>query len=386
MISLEKLMNSKKGKNPLQKSMYQSYLFKGNSIATYQNYTQNILDGYNSNETIYAIVNKIANAASSVPLKLVDDKGNVVEGNWANRLITYPNADYTFGELYNAYLIYLLTIGNAYLYSPKLSNGTSIELNIMPAAETVAISGGWSNPIAGYKLYIGTQEVQLPKSDIMHQFYFNPNFNDGMFIYGLSPIQVASDMLNNLNAGEKRMFEMLDKGTPPFIISAKTNDGLTPQQVGQLEQKYEEKYGSTSNPNKPLLSGVELKIDKLGFSAQDLSLIENSVYGLRVLCNVYGVDSKMFNDPAASTFNNMNAVYTQFYEGIIKPLNNKFADKLTQFLFSGQGNLHFEFDYSTVSILGTNRAELMAQYNGVTFLTESEKRALFGYKDKNTTV
>ena len=378
MLGLERVFNTSRG----NKAMYQSYLFNGMPIATYQNLSGDLIDGYLSNETVYSIINKIANTASLPELKLYSKDGREIKKHWAYRLIQQPNEDNTFNEWYKSVLIYYLAVGNGYAYSPKLGNGVTREIHTLPAPYVVAISGGWANPIKGYKLYLGNQEVELPKDDVLHLKMFNPQFLDGQFIYGLSPIKVAADIINNLNAGEKRLADMLEKGTPPFIISARSNEGLTQQQQDSLEKAYEKKYGNSGDSMKPLLSGVELKVDKLGFSAADLSLIENSEYGQRVLCNVYGIPSVLMNDNAQSTYNNVKTAEIDFFENTIKPLNKYFAEKLTSFLLADT-DYYFEFDYSSIAVLVESRAELMKAYNEVTYLTDNEKREVFGYAPIN---
>jgi HK97 family phage portal protein len=366
----------------------ESYLFNDMPIVTFQNLNSDLLAGYMQNEVVYSIVNKVANTASSVPLKLYDTEGNEVDSHWTGNLLSLPNEDTTFQELYRDMLIYYLSVGNGYLYAPKLRGGNAREMWLLPATYVLAVSGGVYNPIKGYKMYVGSQEVILPKDDVLHLKMFNPQFTDGNFAYGLSPIKVAADIISNLNNGNKRLEKMLESGMPPFIISAKSQDGLSPKQQEDLEAAYKRKYGTAGDPNKPLLSGVELKVDKLGFSAADLSIIENSIYAQRVLCNIYGVPSVLMNDLKESSYNNINTEYERFYGDTIKPLNNLFAHKLTQFLVPETG-LQFKFDYSEVPVLSNQRAELMKQYAAVPFLTEDEKREIFGFeplkRDNNET-
>jgi HK97 family phage portal protein len=375
----EKVMNSS---SPLSRALYSSYIFNDTPISSFNNYTQDLMDGYLSNETIYSIVNKIAGTASSVPIKLVDKSNREIKRHWVSDLISNPNEDMTFRELYKSFLIYYLSIGQGYLYAPKVGPGITKELDIMPANDVVIIGGSFSEPIKGYKLYLGNQEVMLPKDDVMSMMMFDPRFVDGYYLYGLSPIKVAADIIRNLNLGEKRMEKMLEKGSPPFIISAKTQEGLTEQQQAALEQAYDKKYGDSGNPSKPLISGVELKVDKLGYTAQDLSLIENSKHGMRVLCNVYGVPSVLMNDLDQSTYSNFEQAYIIFYEDTIKPLNDVFQDKLTKFLLKGT-NYRLEFDYSKISVLSDHRVDLMVKYDGISYLTPNEKREIFGFSPSN---
>ena len=144
--------------DPVWKGYFSTYLFNNMPIATYQNLNQDLMDGYMSNETVYSVINKVITTAASVPLKLYNQEGTEVTG-WPTELLQGPNEDETFTELYKSVLTYYLSVGNGYIYAPKLNNGTTRELWKLPAPYVVAVSGGWSNPIKGYKMYLGNQEV-----------------------------------------------------------------------------------------------------------------------------------------------------------------------------------------------------------------------------------
>lgn len=379
------LLNKKKVENSSNKAyraLYSSTLYNNTPIPIMVSLTAEMSAGYTDNPTLYAIINKIANAVATAPLKVKTMDGEEVEPTEAQALL-YPNEDTTRVELIKSLLIYYLTVGNSYLYSPILTTDRRRETWLLPADYTEAISGGWSKPVKSYHLLMGSQDVTFRKEDVLHFKMFNPRFVNGSYVYGLSPVAVAADIIRALETNEERALQMMERGTPPFILSAQLAEGLTELQQEQLEKTYEQKYEGTDNANKPLLSGIPLRADKIGFSSADLELIQHSEHSLRVLCSVYGVPSVLFNDNANSTYNNVETAEVDFYENTVKPLATYLEDKMSAFYLSE--GYRFEFDFSTVAVLAKAKAELLNSYNTVSFLTDNEKRAIFGYEPVETT-
>jgi phage portal protein BeeE len=57
---------------------------------------------------------------------------------------------------------------------------------------------------------------------------------------------------------------------------------------------------------KAIATSANVDFIQMGMDATQLKIIESAVMKLRDLCNLYGVDSSLFNDPANKTYNNRN--------------------------------------------------------------------------------
>ncbi len=366
--------------NKMNKVLYSAWFNNGMPVSSGKNYTGDLIAGYLNNETIYSIVNRIARPASEVPLKVYTKDNVEIEDHWINKVLNQPNADTTINELIYNYYVYLLSIGNSYIYAPKMEDGRTIELWTAPSDLVEIVAGDWRNPIKGYKIMYGTQDVTpIAKKDMLHGKLFNPRFDDsGYWMYGLSPIQVAAQMIRQLNAGTERMAILAETGTPPFIISSTIPEGLTKTQQERLEDSYDEKYNGTSKTNKPLMSGTPLKVDSLDGGAADLELISGSQYATRVLCNVYGISSVLMNDLDNSTMNNVDSFRKDLYSDVIIPLNGQLEKKLKTFLAPTE-DIILRFDYSKVEVLTDAIDSRMKVINDIAFLTNNEKRDMFGY-------
>jgi hypothetical protein len=67
-------------------------------------------------------------------------------------------------------------------------------------------------------------------------------------------------------------------------------------------------------------------------SPTDLKLIENHVTQLRKFCNLWSVDSSLFNDPANKTFNNRKEATKALYNEAVLPVLNRFLTGLNIWL------------------------------------------------------
>jgi len=370
---------SSSASNDLNKALYSHWYSPFMPINNLRNLTNDIKTGYMDNDTTYSIINKIADTAANIPLKLVDENGEEVKSHWVNDLLLIPNEDNTIRDIIFNYYVYLLSIGNTFIYAPKLESGNSTELWTMPSDLVEVVSGPWHEPILGYKLMEGNQEILFPKKDVLHGRLFNPRFQSGSWVYGLSPIQVAAQTINSLNAGQISQEAAYKNMGPPYILSSQTPEGLTPEQQEMLEDTVKKKYGGAKNFNKPMTTGTPIKVEKVGVSPVDLNIIEGSEHGLRILCNVYGVSSVLFNDNANSTYNNISQARKDFYDYTIKPLNKDLSQKLKNWLIPDE-KFTLEFDYSDVEVLQESFKTKIEALEKATFLTENEKREFLGYK------
>ena len=379
MTFVDRLLAKAARTNQLNKTLYSSWFSRGLPVTPSRNYTTDLIEGYMDNEVIYSIINRIARPASEVPLEVVDGKGKVIENHWVNKILLQPNPDTTITELIFNYYVYLLSIGNSFIYAPKLSDGRTIELWTMPSAITDVVAGTWKNPVAGYIVRYGSVEDPIEKKNVLHSKLFNPRFDDGgNWLYGLSPIAVASEIIRNINAGNERMALLAETGAPPFIISSTIPEGLTKVQQELLEHTYDKKYTGEDRTNKPMLSGTPLKVDVVGSNAADLELVKSSEHATRVLCNIYGVSSILLNDNENSTYNNVIELKKDLYTNTIIPFNTQLEGKLKQWLVPTE-DVFFKFNYTKVESLSQSIDERMKTVDEISFITEDEKRAIFAY-------
>ena len=93
-------------------------------------------------------------------------------------------------------------------------------------------------------------------------------------------------------------------------------------------------------------------------SSADLQLLEKGVINLRAMCNVFGLDSSLFNDPANKTFNNRKEAEKALYTNAVQPTLDKVEAELNRWFVPSHypaGNVRLRFDYSEVAALQTDQ-------------------------------
>ncbi len=165
--------------NKLNQALYTTWYSPFTPITSVTNQTTQLSEGYMDNETVYSIINKIADTASGVPLELQDLDGNVIESHWINDLLLNPNNNDSLKEIIFNYYVYLLSIGNSYIYAPRLARGEASELWTMPSDIVQVVSGTFYDPIMGYRLLEGYQQIMFDKAQ-KHLFHRADRGNDLM--------------------------------------------------------------------------------------------------------------------------------------------------------------------------------------------------------------
>jgi len=126
-------------------------------------------------------------------------------------------------------------------------------------------------------------------------------------------------------------------------------------------------------------------------SPTDLQLVENGVINLRAICNVFGVDSSLFNDPENKTYANRAEAEKSFYTSCIMPLSNKIAEKYTSFIAWNHypdKSIRMRQDFSEIECLQNNTFDkdsaTMVALKNAGLVTPNEARTALNYEAMNS--
>jgi phage portal protein BeeE len=86
---------------------------------------------------------------------------------------------------------------------------------------------------------------------------------------------------------------------------------------------------------KAIATSANVDFIQMGMDATQLKIIESAVMKLRDLCNLYGVDSSLFNDPANKTYNNRKEAEKSMFTNAVIPVNQKDIQSLSEWLLPG---------------------------------------------------
>ena len=129
---------------------------------------------------------------------------------------------------------------------------------------------------------------------------------------------------------------------------------MTGTEAGQVQSDFQSQTAGPSKFGMIKVTNKDLNYIQMAMSSADLQLIEKGVITLRAICNVFGLDSSLFNDPANKTFNNRKEAEKALYTNAVMPISKKMSANLTNFIARNHfpaGNVRMRQDFSEVEAL-----------------------------------
>lgn len=361
--------------------------FTANQFATKGNAI--IQNSYERNIDVYAIIKKIIDTSKAIPWVIEQRQAN---GNWKelkdttlHELMHTPNVgkDYSWDDIDEQVILYLLCTGNSYLHGETQFNSSIVqELDVLPPSFVcIESNNSFFAPEIKFRFTLGTTNKVFDKTNVAHIKFFNPGYCSVLEShYGLSPIQVAA---RAIQAGNDR----LDATTNMFqnrgafgLITDRSNRPMDAEQAKTVQEAFEKRSAGTGNFGKTIVTNKDLNYIQMAMSPQDLQLIEHGVISTREICNVFGVDSSLFNDPDNKTYSNRTEAEKSLYTNAIIPISTKRAANYTTFLcpnhFPGK-TVRLRQDFSDVEVLQENfkdRATTVAMLKDSGIITPNEAR------------
>ena len=347
-------------------------LFGFNNWNGHSNHDEEILinEGYLSNEDVFAVLEKLVHTSASIPMKLYEKEGDnweMVEdmNNELLKLLKNPNKEQTLKEYRREqYLNYLLTGDLFELKRMLLGFNYPTSLNVLPS-QYVEIEledqNKFFSPVKDYIFSYGGYRTLYDVEEVIHLKNLDPSYPCNQ--KGLSPLQPAYTSLstsNQVHYAEKSMIE--NKGATGMISSNNNDYPLSAEEREQIDKNFKGRTGGANNYNKTITVSSNVKFETLGLSPKELTLTEIDINKLRKFCNIYGLSSQLFNDPANSTYNNVNEAKASLYTESAIPLAQTFIDNWNENLIpifnERDGKEYYiKLDISEIEVLQKNKKE-----------------------------
>ncbi len=335
-------------------SEWQPFKFSFKDNNSYEN-------SYEENIDIYSVVRKIADVFKEVDWivekRRSDGTYELLEDSTIHPLLESPNVGkgYTWSDIDEQMVIYLLSNGNTYLHGEKL-NGVIQEVDVLPSANVEVITTkNFFMPNVRYKFEFNNFKYSYDNEELEHTMMFNPSYNTVQESFdGLSVFEVA---LRAIEVGNDRWDADAHLLKNRGIAGILTNKGDRPMTEGEalgIQSSYDKNNTGTNKFGKVRVTNQDLSYIQMAMSSTDLQLIEKGVITLRAICNVLGIDSSLFNDPANKTFNNRKEAEKAMYTNVIIPLAEKLASKHTNFIAKNHypdGSVRMRKDFSNIQAL-----------------------------------
>ena len=326
------------------------------------NYDDFINRGYAQSPDLKPVVDKIAHTSSSVSWKVYEERNGELELNETSKLwdlLENPNPNQTWNELQYALIVNLALTGNALAKgTDSLGMGVQGAFRELEVLYTQGIEPKLDSQynIISYDYVIDNIDTNIPAEEIVHVKYFNPTEKGLETGMGLSPLQSAVyPYRTSLHQWEASANLLKNKGAIGFI-SNESDDVLDDLELDAAQKMFDSKIGGASKFGKAIVTPSKMKYNAMGMTAADMQVIEMGVKTLRAICNVYGVDSSLFNDPANKTYNNRKeaekALWTNVNIPILRMFEAAYNSSFVQRYSEEEGrNLVLKYDVSGVEAL-----------------------------------
>jgi HK97 family phage portal protein len=217
----------------------------------------------------------------------------------------------------------------------------------------------------------------------MHSKLFNPDYDNGQFLYGMSPIYAGQKPNKTIIEGYNATVRgLINNGA----YGALTNDSeliMTPEELEALENAYNNKFtgggDSAMKKSKMMFSAMKLRWINFGISPVDLNIIESNKWALQDICRVFNVPSVLFNDNATATYDNMRTAKKMVWQDNILPALIDLEDELNRWLAANYNNKYGTKLYvapylNNISELKDDFNQLVSALNLAKDMTPNERR------------
>ena len=322
--------------------------------------------GYEGNIDVYAVIKKIVDVSIDVPYvveRKTSDGWELFEDNTITDLMKNPNVGkgYTWNDIDEQMLIYLLANGNAYLTGQEgLMGNRILEVDVLPSPYVnVSTGSDFFNPSPSYKFELNQTKATFSQEEIEHIKLFNPSYSTVQESFcGLSIIQVAAMAVRVGNNRWEASANLLENRGALGIITDKSNRPMTPTETTDAQSTLDSRISGVNKQGKTIVTNKDLNYIQLAMSPTDLKLVEMGVVNLRAICNVFGLDSGLFNDPQNQSYNNKLEQSKALYTNAVMPINNRLLAKHNAYLVKNHypmGDVRLRKDYSKVEALQSDK-------------------------------
>ncbi|MBK9077733.1 MAG: phage portal protein [Hyphomicrobium sp.] len=366
----------------------------GQPVWSPRDYAAFAREGFMQNAIVYRSVRMIGEAAATIPLLLYAGDEEIIEHPLLE-LMQRPSHDHTGTDFLEAWYGYLLVAGNSYVEAVAV-DGQIRELHNLRPDRMKVLPGvdGWPE---GYDYSVSGKSVRFMAEAVdgvrrvLHTRLFHPA-NDH---YGMSPIEAAATAIDIHNTASGWNKALLDNSARPSgaLVYAAANGQMTDEQFARLKSELETSFQGATHAGRPLLLEGGLDWKPLSMTPKDMDFVEAKNSAAREIALAIGVPPMLLGIPGDNTYSNYAEAQRAFWRQTVLPLVNRTAKGFSNWLgpaFAHGGNivsrtpsaLALRPDLDAVEALNPERDALWTRLEGVSFLTDDEKRAAAGYGAK----
>lgn len=376
------------------------------------NQEQNV-NRYATLDDIYSITRLIAKTAASVPLIVYRVKNQkafnkynaavksydsspqafvrlkqlkeqaleeVPETDPLQSLLNSPNPLYTKTEFLEGFYTMRLICGNSYVYTPRLefgvNAGATTEMWLMPTQYTnPVITQTFPKEITGYQLRL-FGIVDVPKEDVMHSRYFNPQFTImGDELIGLSPLQALHRNIQRSKSENDFMVAGFQNAGAQGVLTFEGMEDSSVETLGKMKSDYYGESTDTINARKVLWNNYKTTFTQIGLGPVDMQVIDSMKATFKKFCNAYSVSDRLFNNDATGSEISDKGARRGLYINAALPEVCAYRDMINASLSPSFGaGYHVDYDITEITELQADMKMLADSLAAMWWISPNEKR------------
>jgi phage portal protein BeeE len=250
--------------------------------------------------------------------------------------------------------------------------------------------------VSGYAYWIDGKPILFGKDDVVqHRFGIDPDNPRE----GLSPLLAScrdicgENSLATLGAAIARNHGipgyLIQPADPiPGISGGADEEAFNVSYLKKFQRFWTQKFGR-DRAAEPLVSTARMKIDRLGFSPDELMADKSREIAVSRICAAMGIDPMVIGLPSSSkTYSNLGEAHRAAYDHNIVPNGDSFCSKFTRKFRKEVGylkaNERLAWDYSNVGAMQDDFDALYKRLSlvvGGPFLANNEARRIAGFEE-----
>lgn len=372
------------------------YLVSGSPVAPPDNYEELSEQGYLRCAIGYSAINKVADTAANLPLKLQRcGKG----GKWEDldaseddehplmQLLRRPNPTMTKASFFGAVFKNRLMVGEGAI-AQFGAGGVPKELWAIRTDQLHCAPGAPGSPRAWvYKSGQGEYvfDMLLEQKPLLFWKTYNP-----MNVWrGAAPLRAAATHIATHNGASLWNANTMKNGMRPmgafnYTKGDKTGRPLSPAQRKQLDADINKMLMGQDNSGRPLiLDGMTFQ--EMSINAKDMDWLEGRRDADRIISLVVGCPPIILGIQGDSTYRNYEEARLSLFQDSAMPLMQSLLDELNEWIVPefGEG-LRLCIDRKLIDALAEIFAKELERIDKVGCMSVDEKRERIGLKALNT--
>lgn len=308
---------------------------------------------YGANPYTFMVVHRIASRLIQIDRILLDKNGKAIEDPKFMELFNKPNSKEDSDTLiYRAVATYLVA-GEFFLV--RESTVGEPDQYFVPVNYQVTINQDIKGEILSYTISrFGVTKIYLP-FEVLHVHIPDITRDSN---YGNSQLRAGRKVWESNNEVWKSEAAIHKNKGISGVLYADGNRPALPSEQDDLQKEYDSRYTGAQAFGKVRVSTQKLGYIPMGMNPTDLQSIQSRLDHLRAICAIYNVDSKLFNDPAASTYNNMPGAARGFIVNAVIPTADTILPQMVSFMSKSVfRQLSMKLNEDEIVELGLSRAE-----------------------------